>query len=237
MWCPEAVMSERGACAIYPVGAKWRRIGEAWEQTIGVQESFGPGNYSRRGDEIEFVGIKFPVDSAVSWRTRLVTGPGRIEVEIRLRNEGRRRIRRGAAAVCVKFLEAGWWSDETTFAVSESRVKSLAELGREVGPDNRFEAYLLKGERFENPFYVGFWGFNRHRLDRPVLVSEHRVAGCSAVVAGEQAYFMHSNRVNPCTDIMLAFGDVEPAAEVVAHGFVAVEAKRGIEILQVGPDR
>jgi hypothetical protein len=231
LWAPEAIMSERGSSAIYPTGTKWRRVGQHWEQSIGVRESYGPGNYSRVGDTIEFIGIKFPVDSPVSWTTRLKPGPQRVEFEIRLRNAGTKTIRRAAAAVCVKFLDARWWSDGTTFGLSSGKVTSLLELGRDVGADDRFEAYLLRDEKFANPFYEGFWGFNRHCLDRPMLVSEHRAAGCCAVVTGDRAYFMHSNRVNPCTDVMLAFGDVEPGAKATARGYVTVESGRAAEIL------
>lgn len=98
LWAPEAVMSERGACAIYPQGAPWRQVDGAWEQIIGVPQSYGPGNYRRVSDElIDFVDIDVPVDSPVAWTTRLIPGPGRVEFEIRLRNAGAKTIRRAEA--------------------------------------------------------------------------------------------------------------------------------------------
>jgi hypothetical protein len=223
LWVPEAIMSERGACAIYPNGARWRRVDGAWEQNVDTPQSYGPGNYTRVGDEIECVGVKFPVDSPVSWRTRLTPGLQRVAFEIRLRNTGTKTIRRAGAAVCIKFLDAGCWSDESTLALSGGKSTTLAKLGRDAG-DNRFEAYLLRNEEFANPFYDKFWGFNRHRLDRAILVSEHRDEKCFVIASAERAYCMLSNRVNPCTDMMLAFGDIEPGAEATSSGFISIES-------------
>jgi hypothetical protein len=231
LWVPEAIMSERGVCAIYPAGVPWRCYKNGWDQSIAVRQSYGPGNYNLKGNEIECVGVRIPVSSPVSWTTRLVPGNDRLEFEIRLRNEGQALIRRAAAAVCVKFLDADWWSDESTFAISGANVVSLAQLGREVGADDRFEAYLVRDQEFPNPFYVKFWGFNRHQLDRALLVSVHRTAGCFAAVSAKAAYFMHSNKVNPCTDVMLALGNVEPGAVATARGVIAIKQGRADEYL------
>lgn len=230
LWAPEAIMSDRGACAIYPTGAKWREVEGGWEQSIGVRESYGPGNYVRTGNEIECVGVKYPVDEPVSWKTRLVPEAGRVTLEIRLRNEGARTIRRAGAAVCVKFAKGDWWSDNTTFAVSDRQLTTLAQLGRDAA-DDRFEAYRVGKEEFVSPFYEQFWGFNPRRIDRAILVSDHRAAGYRAVVESPRAYCMLSNRVNPCTDMMIAFGDIEPGAEATARGVVAIDTASAAEIL------
>lgn len=232
LWVPEAVMSDRGACAIYPQGAPWRQVDGAWEQAISVRESYGPGNYRRVSEDlIDFVDIDVPIDSPVSWTTRLKSEPGRLTFEIRLRNAGKEAIRRAAAAVCVKFLDADWWSDETTLAAVEGGSTSLAKLGRGEGADPRFEAYRLRDQSFNNPFYVAFWGFNRQRISQPMLVSEHREAGLCAVVSCERAYFMHCNFDNPCTDAMLAFGDVPPGEESTARGAIEIAPGRAADLL------
>jgi hypothetical protein len=233
LWVPEAVMSERGACAIYPQGAPWRRVGQAWEQTIEMRHSYGPGNYRRVSDTlIDFVDIDVPVDSPVAWTTRLTPGPGRLAFEIELQNVGDQPICRAGGAVCVKFLDADWWSEQTTFAATANGMASLAELGRGDGADPRFEAYLLRREEFDNPFYTAFWGFNRRRLVRPILVSEHREAELRAVVSSEKAYFLHCNFVNPCTDVMLAFGDVAPGATATARGELRLIFGRAANVLR-----
>jgi len=113
-------------------------------------------------------------------------------------------------------------------------VRSLAELGRNAGPNNGFEAYLLAGQSFDHVFYREFWGFNRHTLDVPVMVSEHGEAGLCVAISGPRAYFLHSNRGNPCTDIMLAFGDLEPGATAASAGRVEIARTNARAMLDPG---
>ena len=54
------------------------------------------------------------------------------------------------------------------------------------------------------------------------MVSHNRLAGLCAGVEAERAYFVHSNGANPCTDMMLAFGDLAPGQTAEAQGQVWV---------------
>lgn len=223
LWVPEGIMSETGACAVYPVGGEWVREGATLRQVVRPEGNFGPGNFVPVGEGmLECAGIRMPRDSAVSWHTGVTARSDGVDFAIRLTNAGDRPIRKAAAAICLKFAAAPWWCDAATFVRSGGQVRSLAELGRDAGPDNGFEAYLLTGTSFNHPFYEGFWGFNRHRLDTPVMVSEHREAGLCVAISGPRAYFLHSNRGNPCTDIMLAFGDLAPGTTAEARGRVSI---------------
>ncbi|MBI4578983.1 MAG: family 43 glycosylhydrolase [Planctomycetes bacterium] len=231
LWVPEAIMSDRGASSIYPKGDAWQWDGSAWNQHVGTQRLFGGGNAGLVDERtVECAGVRFPRDGEVSWHTRVQPGPDRVDFTITLTNRGSTTIRKAGAAICALLADADWWSDGRVFVRSTGRWRSLADLGRSAGRDDRFEAWLLDGESFDNVFYRQFWGFNKNRLDRPIMIAERHAptstgpAGSREVwsfgITGERAYFLHSNRDNPCADIMLAFGDVPPGETRRAHGTV-----------------
>jgi len=218
LWVPEGIMSNTGCSAVYPMGGPWRKIDAGWTQEVTGDGIYGGGNCPRiEEDTFECVGIRFPVDSTVRWTTTVTAGEDRVEFRIRLTNTGESTIEKAGAAICVKFLNSTWWSDNTVFVISGGKVRSLAELGRDAGLPNDFQAYLLEGEEIDHRFYREFWGLNEHRVDAPVIVSQHPDAVFSVAVVADKAYFVHSNPGNPCTDLMLAFGDL-PAGETTEAG-------------------
>ena len=218
LWVPEAICSNQGMCAVYPLGT-WVRQEEGFSQRVTVSNSIGPGNCPRIDDAtFECCGIRIPADSQVEWETDVTTDENNVRFAVRLSNVGKTLIRKAGAAVCLRFLHPGWWSDSTTFVSSGQRMVSLANLGRNAGRDNGFQAYLLRGESHDHRFYGKFWGFNERRLDIPVMVSENTSAGLCVGIQSDRAYFLHSNLGNPCTDIMLAFGDVRPGKTSEALG-------------------
>lgn len=232
LWVPEAIMSNTGACACYPRGSIWGRRGQTWHQRVEPAGNFGPGNVHRvDADTLECVGIRFPQDSPVAWETMLRPVADGVVFTIRLNNVGPNTIEKAGAAICVKFLQGRWWSDSRVFVLCGGQVRPLNRLGPYAGPDNGFEAWLLEGRSFDNVFYRQFWGFNEHRLDAPVMVSEHTDTGLCVGVEADSAYFLHSNRGNPCTDVMLAFGDLAPQATSQASGRVWFRHGRARELL------
>jgi hypothetical protein len=80
-------------------------------------------------------------------------------------------------------------------------------------------------------FYHQFWGFNANRLDAPVMVAENPAANLCVQIAAERAWFLHSNRGNPCTDIMLAFGTIQPGQSAEATGRVSIRPGRAADLL------
>ncbi len=230
LWLPEGVMSNTGSSSIYPTGPAWKQDGNRWSHSVTEKDLFGPGNAPHVDETtIECCGIRFPEDSPVCWESVLEVDEASAEFSIHLTNTGNKTIHKASAAVCVRFLKADWWSDDTTFVLSEGRVRPLAELGRDAGQPNGFQAYLVKGQTYDHVFYHEFWGINRHTVDRPAFVSENRQAGVSIQVSAERAYFIHSNKGNPCTDLMLAFGDLEPGKSAVAKGRIRVREGLGLE--------
>lgn len=231
LWVPEGIMSEAGASSVYPRGGEWEGGAFRLSQQVNEDQLIGGGNCPLIDDHtFECCGFRFPLDEPVRWNTTVEARNGSVVFEIEITNTGGGTIRKAGAAVCLKFHEAGWWSDDRTFVVSGGEVKALAELGRGAGADDVFEAYLLEGAEFDHPFYRGFWGFNDHRLDIPVMASENPEAGTAVVIRAEAAYFLHSNRDNPCTDVMLAFGDVAPDETARARGEVRI--LRGSDVLE-----
>jgi len=226
LWVPEAITSNTGNSAVYPVG-KWAGSPDRLSQKVPRENTLGPGNCPKVDENtFECSGIRIPADSPVEWETTVLLDEDHATFTVRLTNLGDACLRKAAGAICLRFTDAGWWSDEATFAISDGAMVSLATLGREAGQPNPFQAYLLKGQTYDHVFYHEFWGINESRLDRGLLVSEHAEAGVCVGIESETAYFMHSNKGNPCTDLMLAFGDIEPQGTAEAGGTVWV--RRGL---------
>lgn len=229
---PEAIQSNTGASGVYPVGREWVRSGDKLIQKVSGMDAFGPGNCYRVDEEtLECCGIKFPVDNPVTWETALIAEEGNLRFTIRLTNVGDSIIKKAGAAICLHFLNPQWWADENVFVFSEGKVKSLSELGRDAGFPNGFQAYLLKGQAYEHVFYHEFWGFNQHRLDKPIMVSEYAEVNLCVGVVADSAYFLLSNKGNPCTDLMLAFGNISPGATVESGGNIWIKQGKAVELV------
>lgn len=229
LWAPEGVMSNTGACAIYPVG-QWERVDDGWRQHIEPATAFGSGNARVIDDQtMELAGIRFPKDQPVAWTTTVKVGRSAVALELCVTNRGSKPIERAGAAICLKFLDGAWWSDDATYAWSGGKLCTLSELGRTAGPDNGFEAWPLVGKEFDNLFYHQFWGISSRRLDAPVMISEHKAGRTCVMIQGSDAYFLHSNLGNPCTDIMLALGTIAPGQSATATCAVSVLPGIGIE--------
>jgi hypothetical protein len=226
LWVPEAIESNTGDSAIYSVGKPWVVHDGRFIHEVEGPGILGPGNYSIENDTVECAGIRYPLDSPVRWTTTVERGRQSVSFCLRLTNVGDQTIHKACAAICLKFQDASWWADEHVYVRSGNQVCRLSDLGPGTGLVDGFEAYLLKGESFDHVFYREFWGISRHRLDRPIMISEHPEAGLCVGVSGDRAYFLHSNKGNPCTDIMLAFGDLRPGQTAESTGEVWIRSGR-----------
>jgi len=236
LWIPEAVMSNVGTASIYPVGDEWQEKNKSMHHIVNEKNLFAHATFKKIDKQtIEFYGSRLPLDGPVRWNTKVKKGQDdSVEFEIQLTNKGTREMKKACAAVCLKFNNAPWWADERTYVLSGGEIKTLADLGRDAGRryhPNPFQLYLLKDESFDNRFYHDVWGVNRNTLDHPVMISEHRKAGLCVGITAVKAYFLHSNRGNPCTDLMLAFGDLAPGQTVTSSGRVWIKRGSAKEIL------
>jgi hypothetical protein len=232
LWVPEGVGSDTGLCAVYPVGT-WEESDDGLAQSVSGEQTTGPGNIPRiDADSFGCSGIRIPADCPVEWRTLVSAGERSVEFSMKLTNLGDSTIRKAGAAICCKFLDSSWWSDETTFVSVRGEPTPLSSLGRDAGKGKPFQAYLLEGESFDHIFYREFWGFNPQRIDKPMIISENARAGWCVGIESDKAYFMHSNRGNPCTDMKLAFGDIGPGDGAEACGRVWIRNGRAKDLIQ-----
>jgi len=237
LWVPEAICSDSGTSAVYPHGV-WIARGEELKQKVTGKDTVGPGNCPRIGDKtFECCGIRIPADNPVEWETTVSVNENVVAFTIRLTNQGDSPLYRAAAAICLRFMRGEWWSDRTTYASSEANLVTLSTLGRDAGQPNAFQAYLLCDQTYDHIFYREFWGFNRCRVDRALLVSEHPEAEVCVGIESATAYFVHSNKGNPCTDLMLAFGDLAPGGTNQADGTVWVRSGLARDIVKESPSR
>jgi hypothetical protein len=141
-------------------------------------------------------------------------------------------MEKAGAAICLNFLGAAWWSDETTFVSSQGKIVCLGTVGRDTVAPEGNQAYLLEGHSYDNPLYTDLWGFNRTRIDKPFMISQNTEAKLCIGIQSENAYFLYSNPNNPCTDIMLAFGHVAPGVAAQASGTVWIRAGLAENVLE-----
>jgi hypothetical protein len=225
LWVPEAVVSNSGISAVYPVSS-WFERGRDWGQSVSGEDIVGPGSY-RRVDETTFEsrGRRFPADNPVEWTTHVSATETAVDFTMELRNLGNSLIQKAGAAICLRFLDAGWWSAETAFVISNGRLRSLAELDSDSGEPREYQAYLLEDQSYDNIIYTEGWRFSRHRVQKPFLVSQNTTARACVLIHAQNAYFVHRNIGNegPCTDLMLAFGDVGAGEVAKASGCIWIK--------------
>ena len=232
LWVPEAIASNTGMSAIYPIGT-WDCYGPQLRQHVAVDNTLGPGNCPKVDeDTFECCGIRIPADCPVEWTATVAARECVVDFRIKLTNLGDKTLRKAGAAICLRFLDAPWWSDEDTHVLSSGKLVPLSSLGRHAGRPNTFQAFSLSDQSYDNVFYREFWGFNRHRLDRPLMISENRDEDVCSAIQADRAYFLHSNHGNPCTDVMLYFGDMEPKATSEAGGKVWVKKGQAADMIQ-----
>jgi len=222
LWVPEAICSNTGISSVYPAAA-WIGAGGDWEQRVSRDHKEGSATFYRVDESAyESRGVRVPVDNPVEWSTRVSAGEDVLDFTIRLRNLGDSIIHKAGAPICLTFLHTTWWSDETAFVLSHGRLVSLAALEADAETPS------------DNPAYTKMWGFSRHTVDTPCIVSRNTDGNVCVGIRAEQGYFVHSNRKDkdvPCTDVMLAFGDIAPGGVAEASGRVWIQEGRAREAL------
>jgi len=164
-------------------------------------------------------------EKPLPWRASYHLGGDRVDFSLSLFNPHKETLPKVAAEVCFKFMDASWWSDDICFLLTPDGMRNIAQLGRTGGLPNTFQAWLLEGESYDNPFTREFWGFGGVSAVAPAWVSRCEKAGCSVVVRCEAAYFIHSNAGNPCIDLALKFGDLASGGFAKCSGCVEFTEK------------
>jgi hypothetical protein len=232
LWLPEAVTTERGFTGFYPQPQEWTRKGNTLSQYVDIENAFGEGNVSEISPGVwECEGILMAKERALPWIANYQFREHQVHFTLTLKNPYDDPVVKAGAAICLKYLDQSWWDDRCCFTVTTEGIRSIADLGRSAGRSNTFQAWLLDGETYNHPFYVQCWGFGTARIKLPVWISYNEYAGYSVVIGCESAYFIHSNSWNPCTDVTLKFGNLEPGESVSRSGFVEYTTKPINQIL------
>jgi len=166
------------------------------------------------------------------WCANYHFGDNRVDFSLSVSNPHNVVLPKVAAEVCFNFMRASWWRDDVCFLLTTEGVRSIAQLGRRGGQPNTFQAWLLKGETYDNPFTREFWGYGAARVETPIWVSRCEEAGCSVVVGCEAAYYIHSNAGNPCTDLAMKFGDLSAGTSAICSGYVEFTTKSVQQIFE-----
>jgi hypothetical protein len=229
LWLPEAILTPRGCAGCYPRGMPWEETPRGWAQVAEESHAFGPGNVVEVEPGIlECCGLQQDKEPELAWNSEYYHEGNRVDFLITLSNNSDREFDHLAAAVCLLFRNASWWNDEQAYLWTADGPTSVAELGRVSSPRNGYQAWLLEGREFPNPFMAQFWSYHPERITRPLWVVDHPAAGCRIVFSATEAYYLHSNLGNPCTDAALMFGSLKPGQLVSQTGSVAV-TKAGLE--------
>lgn len=233
LWLPEAVSTDHGLASAYPHGMDWQRDGDSLSQEATIEQAFGPGNiYEVEPGVLECCGIRMRKEKALPWRASYHFDDYRVDFSLSIFNPHQETLPKVAAEVCFKFMDGNWWRDDICYLLTTDGVRTIAQLGRAGGQPNTFQAWLLKGETYDNPFTREFWGFGDARVAAPLWVSRCEEAGCSVVVGCEAAYFIHSNAGNPCTDLALKFGDLAAGGFAKCAGYVELTEKSVNQIFE-----
>jgi hypothetical protein len=132
-----------------------------------------------------------------------------------------------------RFREAAWWNDDVCFMKTADGIKRISDLGRTAGLPNKFQAWLLEGEDGDVGWVFAreFWGFNPTRLVAPIWAVHCEPADIRIIIRCESGHYIHSNAGNPCNDLSLKFGDMEPGASATCRGSVEFTHRSVEEIL------
>ena len=229
LWLPEAVGTEHGSAGTYPHGMTWQRDGNTLRQEATVDQVFGPGNvHEVEPGVLECCGVRSRKEKPVPWTSSYRFGEDRVDFTLTVRNPRGETLDKVSGKMCFWFMEGGWWDDSVCWLLTRDGPRTIADLGRAGGLPNTFQAWLLEGETYDNPFTHEFWGINATRAVAPVWVSRCEKAGCSVVVSCEDAYYIHSNAGNPCTDLAMKFGDLAPGQEATCSGCIEFTT-RGVD--------
>ena len=187
LWVPEAIASNTRFSAVYPVGA-WEAHDCDWEQKVSREGLIGPGSY-RRVDEktLESLGRRIPADNPVEWTTRVSAQGNAVGFTMALRNLGEIPIHKAGAAICLRFLDASWWSIKNTLVSSQGKLVTLAALDTDAGVPREYQAYLVDGQSYDNIVYTTGWRFSRHTVDKPFLLSLNTDGNVCVIIRAENA--------------------------------------------------
>ncbi len=223
-WLPEGVGTPRGLAGVYPHGMHWLESDAGLRQRATVDQVFGPGNVTEvEPGVLECCGIRDAKEPSLPWQSSIAFSDTRVDFALSLHNPHDHVLPEVCAVLCLKFMDAPWWDLGSCFFTTETGVKSIAQFEWIDGERPSFQKWHVGPEApYDNPVKNGIWTSNPVRVTSPKWVIQHKEHGSAVVFCCEAAYYIHCNRNNPCNDIALKFGDIEPGQMIERHGYIEV---------------
>lgn len=221
-WLPEGVGTPRGLAGVYPSGMKWLEHDSGLRQGAAGDQLFGPGNVKEvEPGVIECCGVRSVKESPLPWNSSFIFGDTRVDFSLSVHNPHDHTLSDVCAVLCLKFMDAPWWDLKSCFFKTEQGIMSIAQTKWIDGRFPSFQKWHVGPEApYDNPVQNGIWTSNQVRATLPMWVVQHSENGSSILFACESSYYIHSNKSNPCNDIALRFGDVQPGQTVERHGYI-----------------
>lgn len=223
-WLPEGLATPRGFAGVYPHGMRWEESVSGLRQEATVDHVFGPGNVKEvEPDVLECCGVRSVKEAPLPWTSSLAFHDMRVDFSLSVRNPHDHALPDVCALLCLKFMDASWWNLESCFFKTEAGVKSIAQTKWIDGKLPSFQKWhVVPNTPYDNAVKNVIWTSNPARVTSPMWVVQHGESGSLVVFACESAYYIHCNRNNPCNDIALAFGDIQPRQTIERHGYIEI---------------
>lgn len=212
LWMPEGIATPRGLAGVYPRGMCWREHGKTLLQDAFPEHLFGPGNVSEvEPGVLECCGVRYAKEPAIPWKSSLRISESRVDFSLSLHNPHKTAVREVSAPLCLKFMEAGWWSPRVSFFATAEGIRSIGQVPWIEGSRPQFQKWNIGSHTpFDNPVKNGIWTSNPMLATSPTWVVQPENMGPALVFRCDSAYYIHCNRNNPCNDLAMLFGDLEP---------------------------
>ncbi|MCD6417041.1 MAG: hypothetical protein J7M08_10175 [Planctomycetes bacterium] len=222
LWLPEGVGTPRGSAGVYPYGMRWREDGSRLSQEASVDNVFGPGNVEEvEPGVLECLGIRYAKEAPLPWTSSITFHETRVDFSLSVHNPHDSALPDVCALLCFKFMDAPWWSPGACFFTTGTGVRSIAQTEWIEGKFPSFQKWHLgRNTPYDSPVKNGIWTSNPVRVTSPTWVVQHAQSGVSVVFSCESAYYIHCNRDNPCNDIAMKYGDIQPGQTVERRGHI-----------------
>ncbi len=223
LWLPEGILTPKGFSGVYPHGMLWREADGGLWQSAAVENAFDLEKNIKEVEPgvLECHDIHYAKEAALEWETSLTFSDQRVDFSLSVHNSHGFSLPDVCAVLCLKFMDAPWWRSDQCFMKTADGIKSIPEAGWVEGKFPNFQKWNVGADSpYDNPAMNGIWTSNPLHAASPAWVVRNEEENSAIVFRCAEAYYIHCNRNNPCNDIALKFGNVEPGQTVKRCGYI-----------------